>query len=114
MMINHLFRLTLAVLFVTLLLPRVALASPLKVMPWGDSTTMGQTWEDGDELLTTDAWIASWVGYRQPLKSELEADGYSIDFVGRHSNGCQAFADCQHEGSGGYSILALDGELSRL
>jgi hypothetical protein len=86
---------------------------PVRIMPFGDSTTMGQTWVDGVDSIDTPEltaqWIAGWTGYRQPLKEALAADGYSVDFVGSQSNGCQAFADCQHEGHGGYSILALNG-----
>jgi lysophospholipase L1-like esterase len=104
-------RATILALAFLLLTATTALASPLRVMPFGDSTTMGQTWEDGDELLSTADWIASWVGYRLPLRNLLTADGYSIDFVGRQSNGCATFADCQHEGHGGYSIPSLSAEV---
>jgi lysophospholipase L1-like esterase len=72
---------------------RVALAVTWKIMPIGDSITAGANTSDTS-------------GYRKPLKTLLDAAGYSTDFVGSLQNG--SFADNDHEGHGGYTISQIN------
>lgn len=90
-----------------------ALAAPIKVLPAGDSITMGQTYvAPPDDTKTQAEWFAGWVGYRYPLHEALVTDGYTVDFVGSQTNGCGVFADCQHEGHGGWSIALVDTQIT--
>lgn len=64
----------------------------VKVMPLGDSTTLGTGGTVGG-------------AYRYPLWKQLVgSEGYKIDFVGSGSAGPSAFTDPQHEGHSGYWI----------
>ena len=82
-----------------------------KVMPLGDSITEGVT--DGSILPEPGPSQPNRIGYRKRLKELLEADGYSIDFVGTRNvaqldtidpnggYGYNLFADFESEGHGG-------------
>ena len=70
----------------------VAAATPVKVMPLGDSIT------DGFDVPG---------GYRVDLEDALQADGLAVDFVGTQRNGPAGLADQQHEGHSGFRIDQL-------
>ena len=72
--------------------PRVAEATPVRVMPLGDSITAGYNVPGG---------------YRIQLEDLLVAEGYGFDFVGSRSNGPHSLADRQHEGHSGLRIDEL-------
>jgi hypothetical protein len=67
-------------------------ADPVRIMPLGDSITLGVTCND------------SLVGYRQGLFLDLIGEGYDIDFVGSLANGELAYPifDPDHEGHSGW------------
>lgn len=73
-----------------LLIAPVLLLAQVRIMPLGDSITLGCCVEDnyGDNN-----------AYRRALYDSLVAHGYSIDFVGGLSNG--TFADINHQGMDG-------------
>jgi len=62
-------------------------APPVKIMPLGDSITVGSGSINID-------------GYRKSLYENLTDDGYNVDFVGSQTNG--VLADTDHEGHGGW------------
>lgn len=68
--------------------------NPIRIMPMGNSITQG--WTNG--TITDDYYLA---GYRYNLKTLLQNEGFSIDFVGSQSGGGYYFSDCQHAGIGG-------------
>ncbi len=63
------------------------IATPVKIMPLGDSITFGLGSVDYN-------------GYRKPLYNKLTAAGYNFDFVGSQTNG--NFPDPSHEGYSGW------------
>lgn len=68
--------------------------SPVKIMPLGDSITMGAAFNEQD------AYPGA---YRVDLWRQLVAvDGYNIDFVGYESNGPPELPDKDHQGQGGW------------
>lgn len=72
-------------------LPRITLATatPLRVMPLGDSITWGEGSSTGN-------------GYRGPLWDRLTADGHPLDFVGTLRGG--SMSDPANEGHCGHRI----------
>ncbi|MEU5698006.1 SGNH/GDSL hydrolase family protein [Streptomyces aurantiacus] len=75
--------------------PASATASTdLRVMPMGDSITWGAGSSNG-------------TGYRLPLRNELTAAGYTVDFVGSLQNG--SIADPDNEGHSGWRIDQISG-----
>jgi lysophospholipase L1-like esterase len=68
----------------------------VRIMPLGDSITAG----------VTDLPADRHTGYREPLWSQLIADGYHVDFVGSMVNGPDTF-DNDHEGHEGFRIGQL-------
>lgn len=72
--------------------------APIKIMPFGDSITVGGTAGQSGPTL---------VGYRQVLWNLLRAQGWNIDFVGALSHGPSDFGDREHEGLGGFAISQL-------
>ncbi|WP_369264132.1 ricin-type beta-trefoil lectin domain protein [Streptomyces sp. R35] len=66
-----------------------ASATPLRVMPLGDSITWGEGSSTGN-------------GYRGPLWDKLAADGHPLDFVGTLRGG--SMSDPDNEGHSGYRI----------
>lgn len=80
--------------------------SPIKILPLGNSITVGET--DGTIP------VNQMKSYRFDLKQLLQASGYAVDFVGSESSGCSYFSDCEHAGIGGsrdqyVARLLLDG-----
>lgn len=68
--------------------------APLRIMPLGDSITLG-------------APVAG--GYRAPLYQLLTNAGYNVDFVGTQTgNGSASLPDSEHEGYGGFRIRQID------
>ncbi|VGO21633.1 Multidomain esterase [Pontiella sulfatireligans] len=65
------------------------MASPIRIMPLGDSITRGYG-----------AGISNESSFRKTLRQLLADDGYGIDFVGSQTSGF--FADNQHEGRNGW------------
>ena len=102
-------RLVLLFLFVgAILAPPSAAATaclapaPVRVMPVGDSLTVGQT----DEASAP--WNPPlWNGYRAPLWTLLTGDGYAINFVGSQQNGDSQLPDRDHEGHGAWSVAQV-------
>ena len=78
-------------------------ATPVKIMPLGDSITEGY-----NGLITDDNYMAS---YRQKLYLDLIGSGYNVNFVGSLQSGnllTPAF-DTDHEGHAGYSAACTYG-----
>jgi hypothetical protein len=74
------------------------LPPPLRVMPLGDSITLG-------------LYVAG--GYRAPLYQLLTNAGYNVDFIGTQAgNGAAGLPDSDHEGYSGFTITAIDTNLS--
>jgi lysophospholipase L1-like esterase len=71
-------------------------ATPVKIMPLGDSIT------DGFNVPG---------GYRITLKPKLDAGGYATDFVGTQSNGPASLTDREHQGLSGWRIDQLDANI---
>jgi lysophospholipase L1-like esterase len=97
----------LILLFGILCVPHAVLASSpiLKVMPLGDSITLGTG--DGS------AKVSDYDGYRCALKNALLRAGQQIDYVGSLTNGptqCTGH-DIQHEGHGGWTSTQLLGQV---
>src|SRR6476620_7017518 len=71
-----------------------AAATPVKVMPLGDSITDGFTFAGG---------------YRVQFYNRLVADGLtsSLDFVGSQSNGPASLLDREHEGHTGWHVADI-------
>ena len=75
-------------------------ATPVKIMPLGDSITEGC-----NGLITDDNYMAS---YRQKLYLDLTGAGYGVNFVGSLQSGnllTPAF-DTDHEGYAGYTAAS--------
>jgi lysophospholipase L1-like esterase len=69
-------------------------APPLRVMPLGDSITMG-------------IGSATMSSYRVDLQKRLGRAGLSVDFVGSQRGGGPATADLDHEGHSGWTIAQI-------
>jgi hypothetical protein len=84
---------TICLLLLTL---SVAYADPIRIMPLGDSITLGSNASVTDNNYR--------VGYRQKLYLDLVNGGYNIAFVGSLSSGmlAQPAFDIHHEGHGGW------------
>lgn len=102
-------RLLAALLLVLLALPASTVdatscpaPAPLKVMPIGDSLTVGQT-DEASAPWQPEAWN----GYRAQLWLDLRADGLDIDYVGDQQNGSSPLMDRDHEGHGGWSVAQV-------
>ena len=67
---------------------------PLRVMPLGDSITMGI----GSQTTSS---------YRINLQMRLQAAGLAADFVGSQRDGSPATADLDHEGHSGWTIARI-------
>ena len=69
-------------------------ATPVKIMPLGDSITVGKSSGVDD--------ATQWISYRKELWESLQANGYNVDFVGSQVNGeFYTGFDPDHEGYGG-------------
>ena len=79
-----------------LIFPTFALAAAIKIMPLGDSITVGS-----NSGVSPDN-SSYYISYRKVLKDRLVADGYAIDYVGSQAAGGVVFADPQHEGHSGW------------
>jgi len=64
--------------------------SPVRIMPLGDSITVGATGSTDD------------IGYRRSLYMSLVDFGYNVDFVGSQTTGLPSDFDRNHEGHSGY------------
>ncbi|MGX6604569.1 SGNH/GDSL hydrolase family protein [Micromonosporaceae bacterium Da 78-11] len=67
---------------------------PLRVMPLGDSITMG-------------IGSATMSSYRIDLQKRLQRAGLGVDFVGSQRHGSPATADLDHEGHSGWTIAHI-------
>ena len=86
-------------LLVLVLFPQIALSAAIRMMPLGDSITVGSS------CGITDG--GNWVSYRKTLREKLEAAGYDIDFVGSQFSGYSVFDDPQHEGHSGWYAAGI-------
>jgi lysophospholipase L1-like esterase len=68
----------------------------IRIMPLGDSLTVGHT---------------NPCAYRLELRDRLVADGLQVDFVGSQANGPPTLADQEHEGHSGWRIDQLSGSV---
>jgi hypothetical protein len=76
--------------------PQFTCSAPARVMPLGDSITVGKSSGVDD--------ITQQIGYRKDLWDYLIASGYAVDFVGSIINGeFYSGFDPQHEGHGGWT-----------
>jgi len=82
-------------------------ASPVNIMPLGDSTTRGSMPE-----LTPDQYVA----FRQLLYWDLLNTGHTVNFVGSLQDGQSAVPafDIDHEGHGGYTVAVGGGIASNV
>jgi lysophospholipase L1-like esterase len=74
-------------------------AAPLRVMPLGDSITMG-------------IGSATMSSYRIDLQNRLAAAGLRVDFVGSQRDGAPATADLDHEGHSGWTIAKISSQVN--
>ncbi|MEV0897324.1 SGNH/GDSL hydrolase family protein [Actinoplanes sp. NPDC049802] len=72
--------------------------APLRIMPLGDSITVGVGSPGKD-------------GYRLDLQRRLRAAGLTVDFVGSHADGSDG--DLDHEGVGGWTIDQIAAQVDR-
>lgn len=70
-----------------------------KIMPLGDSITMGAT---AGVLPDSEK-----VGYRKNLYGSLTSAGYNFDFVGTRQHGSFYIPDDEHDGHGGWSAFQI-------
>ena len=75
-----------------------SVAPPLRVMPLGDSITLG-------------IGSASMSSYRIDLQKQLSAAGLPTDFVGSQHDGAPASADLDHEGHSGWTIAKISAQV---
>ena len=77
-------------------IPQIPCSSPVKVMPLGDSITVGKSSGVDD--------LSKQISYRKDLWDDLIAAGYSVDFQGSVTK-CDFYAgfDPNHEGHGGWT-----------
>ena len=80
-------------------------ANPVRIMPLGDSITLGYGTGGNETLLET--------GYRQPLYLSLAGSGYNTNFVGSLQAGQSATPsfDYDHEGHAGYTAGQVAGQV---
>jgi lysophospholipase L1-like esterase len=71
-----------------------AATPPLRIMPLGDSITMG-------------IGSASMSSYRIDLQNRLQRAGVDVDFVGSQRHGAPASADLDHEGHSGWTVAKI-------
>ena len=85
-----------ATIFLLLASLSIVYASPIRIMPLGDSITRGSSVSMQDNNYI--------VGYRQNLYLDLINGGYDVDFVGSMNSGslAQPEFDIDHEGHGGW------------
>ncbi len=74
--------------------------SPVAIMPFGDSITLGFGETSHSDLMA---------GYRAPLHQQLLSDGYYIAFVGNRTDGLIVAPpyDINHQGIGGISAASV-------
>lgn len=72
---------------------------PLRIMPLGDSITMG-------------IGSATTSSYRVDLQNRLRRAGLSVDFVGSQRDGSPANADLDHEGHSGWTITQVAAQVN--
>lgn len=86
--------------------------NPFKLMPLGDSLTMGKY----TGLDTSIGAEEDDIGYRMDLKNLMVSSGYDVDFVGTLKNGDdppnQPFPDEDHEGHPGFTDLLIANGIS--
>lgn len=87
-----------AVALLLSLIPDAASATPMRMMPLGDSITRGPSAPSGWDRRSSG-------GYRGLLKQKLVDAAVDVDMVGSQSHG--DFGDTQHEGHGGFRIDQL-------
>lgn len=81
--------------------PPAHAATPLRILPLGDSITAGYGSANT---------VAGWDGYRATLYQSLVARGYAVQMVGSQTGGTLLPPDQrQYEGYSGYAIATLDG-----
>jgi hypothetical protein len=85
-----------AAFMIVLLFTAIASAETIRIMPLGDSITVGKF----SGVVPDDP--AYYVSYRKVLKDLLAAAGHEINFVGSQVAGDAVFGDAQHEGHGGW------------
>jgi lysophospholipase L1-like esterase len=73
---------------------QAATEPPLRIMPVGDSITMGI----GSETMSS---------YRIDLQNRLARAGVDVDFVGSQRHGAPASADLDHEGHSGWTVAKI-------
>jgi lysophospholipase L1-like esterase len=73
-----------------------AYADAIRILPLGDSITVGQF--SG----TSPDDSGHWISYRLALKNKLVSEGYDVNFVGSQLSGDVEFEDAQHEGHSGW------------
>ena len=80
-----------------------------KIMPLGDSITMGEEWigPDAGDYLSLLAPAGDIIGYRKSLYDSLNGAGYTFDFVGSLLHGNNLFSDSQHEGREGWTAVEI-------
>ena len=81
-------------LLVLVLFPQIAFPAAIKIMPLGDSITVG-----ANSGVNENDFMVS---YRKSLRDKLVGAGYDVDFVGSQLSGNEVFGDSQHEGHGGW------------
>jgi lysophospholipase L1-like esterase len=82
------------ILLVLLAAPAPGFCAAIRIMPLGDSITVGEFSGVDDPNF--------WVSYRKALRDSLTGAGYDIDFVGTQVSGSAVFLDAQHEGHSGW------------
>lgn len=81
-------------------------STPVKIMPMGDSITVGKY--SGNN--TNPGANGDDIGYRKDLKDQLSDLNYTVDLIGSQSNGAEyPFDDPQHEGYNGITALQVAG-----
>lgn len=82
----------------------LSICTTAKVMPLGDSITMGSSSGVNDP--------AKYISYRRDLWNGLAEAGYSVDFVGSLMNG-QAYSgfDPDHEGHAGWTAAQIESDV---
>ena len=82
------------ILLVLFAAPTPGFCAAIRIMPLGDSITVGQ--------FSGVDYPSFSVSYREALRDSLTGAGYEIDFVGTQVSGSAVFADAQHEGHSGW------------
>jgi lysophospholipase L1-like esterase len=80
--------------FLACIVSAPATPPPLRIMPLGDSITMG-------------IGSATTSSYRIDLQNRLRGAGLGVDFVGSQGNGAPASADLDNEGHSGWTIARI-------